>query len=219
MTPAPAPLDRRDDVWHCGPGIPDVSEADVECILDHPPSIAAYTGEPGTIVPMARFMVALANDFVACYVRALGCLDLAVRADPAGAGLVLCLLARLPPAQWRRSRFVLDGCAANLPGDRERLRAAVSRGRAARADLAEFDVWHARARAALRTADAVEARLERARREFGAHPVLEIESLDRLTVGRCVATTAQLGMDEARCVERMRAAAAGCGRQTRCVVM
>lgn len=219
MTPALAPLEARCDVWNCGPEVPELPLEELQYLLDHPPPMAKYRGAPRAILSMVRFMVPLANEFLMSYLTALGCLDLAVRIDPAAAGLIACLLARLPALQWTRARMLIDGCVQNLPGDRTRLAAAVARGAVPATELGEFDAWHARAHAARASADYVQARLQQAHRDFRANPDFDVQSLDRVTVGRCVATTTNLCLDDGRCMQRMQEAFRGRPSFKGCAIM
>lgn len=202
MTAAPTILEARCDVWTCGGSIPDVPLEEVEYILNHP-GMNGYTGQPERIVSMARFMVTIANEFLMCYLTALGCLDLAVHIDPNAADAVTHCLAYVSPCQWGPAKFVIDGCIQNLPQDRIRLRAAVTRGLVPRTELAEFDTWHARAKAAKATFDWVLKRLERCGRRVTPGVGFDGEALDRLTEGRIVATMLNLDLDQKRCLERM----------------
>lgn len=222
MTPPPPILEARCDVWTCGGNIPDLSLAEVESILSHP-DVDGYVGQPARILPTARFMVTLAQDFLSCFLDAVGCLDLALRRDPPAAGFVTMILSRLPPEQWRLGRMIVDGCLENLPGDRERLRVGISRGLAPRTDMTEFNTWHDRAKAARASADWFERRIQRAKRGVAAGADYDIQSLDRITVGCCLATTANLCADLQRSMERMEEAFRGeharMGRGKGCVLM
>lgn len=202
MTPPPTIPEARCDVWTCGPGIGDLPLDEVEYILAHP-NMDGYRGEPARIVSMARFMVTMANDFLMCYLTGLGCLDLAVRVDPAAAHAVTYCIATISPCKWGPTRFVIEGCIQNLPGDRERLSAAVRRGVVPRTDLAEFDVWHKRAKAAYVTSDYVQERMSRAQQGYTDGVGFDPEALDRLTVGRIIATMQNIDLDQQRCFERM----------------